>query len=54
MGNSIRQSIKNSTANISNEDYLTLNPERIILPGSYLRKKYLTKCIVDKVIHIAL
>jgi len=44
----------NFTANISNGVSLTSKLRRIKLPCSYLRKKYLTKCIVDNAIHIAL
>ena len=44
----------NATANISSGVCLTSKLRRIILPGSYLCKKYLTKCLVDKAIHIAL
>ena len=44
----------NFTANISSVVWLTSKLRRIKLPCSYLRKKYLTKCIVDNAIHIAL
>ena len=46
--------LNNFTVNISSGVCLTSKLRRIILPGSYLRKKYLMKCIVDKAIHIAL
>jgi hypothetical protein len=44
----------NFTANISSGVCLTSKLRRIIVLGSYLCKKYLMKCIVDKATHIAL